>query len=170
MGKFGLLTSSQNFMKIIEIFDTIIGKMQGISYPFANFLKEILLVFLFAKGNHTFTNLARYSSYEEKTLRRNYEKRLDLSQFTQVLLENDGQDEKFIACSDASFIPKSGKKTHGLAKFWSGTAQKAEKGLEISTLALIGLEKGLNLCLSFCRTNSCGFIRGKPFGLLFGSN
>lgn len=139
-------------MKIIEIFDTIIGKMQGISYPFAKFLKEILLVFLFAKGKHTFTNLARYSSYEEKTFRRNYEKRLDLSQFTQVLLENYGQDEKFIACSDASFIPKSGKETHGLAKFWSGTAQKAEKGLEISVLSLIGLEKGLNLCLSVEQT------------------
>lgn len=85
--------------------------------------------------------MARWSKLGEKTFRRNYEKGLRLSQFTEILVETYGQKKEFIACSDASFMPKSGKNTYGLGKFWSGTAQKAEKGLEISALALISLEK-----------------------------
>ena len=33
---------------------------------------------------------------------------------------------------DASFVPKSGKHTHGLARFWNGTHSRTEPGLEIS--------------------------------------
>jgi DDE superfamily endonuclease len=38
---------------------------------------------------------------------------------------------------DNSFIPKSGKKTHGLDWFYNGSASRSEKGLEISTIAVI---------------------------------
>lgn len=41
------------------------------------------------------------------------------------------------AVMDASFIPKSGKKTFGLGKFYNGCTGKAERGLEISELALV---------------------------------
>jgi hypothetical protein len=48
-----------------------------------------------------------------------------------------------IAAQDASFIPKSGKGTDGLGKFYNGCAGRAERGLEISALALIDLtQKG----------------------------
>src|SRR5437879_11611558 len=36
---------------------------------------------------------------------------------------------------DASFVPKSGKTTYGLDRFWNGSHSRPEKGLEISTLA-----------------------------------
>jgi hypothetical protein len=32
---------------------------------------------------------------------------------------------------DASFVPKSGKHTYGLDRFWNGSHSRAEKGLEI---------------------------------------
>jgi hypothetical protein len=38
---------------------------------------------------------------------------------------------------DNSFIPKSGKKTHGLDWFYHGSASRSEKGLEISTIVVI---------------------------------
>ena len=38
---------------------------------------------------------------------------------------------------DASHVPKSGKQTYGLGKFYSGCLGRAVKGLEISELALI---------------------------------
>lgn len=38
---------------------------------------------------------------------------------------------------DPCFIPKSGKKTPGLAYFWSGTANAAKRGLEILGMALV---------------------------------
>jgi hypothetical protein len=40
---------------------------------------------------------------------------------------------------DASFVPKSGKHTYGLDRFWNGSHSRAEKGLEISTLAWLDL-------------------------------
>jgi hypothetical protein len=45
-----------------------------------------------------------------------------------------------IAALDCSFVTKSGKKTYGLGKFWDGKQGKAEKGLEISTLAVVDVD------------------------------
>jgi hypothetical protein len=43
-----------------------------------------------------------------------------------------------------SFIPKSGKHTHGLDWFYNGSASRSQKGLEISTLAIIDAGVALN--------------------------
>ena len=40
-----------------------------------------------------------------------------------------------------AFIPKSGKKTHGLDYFWNGCAGKAEKGLEIDVIAVVKIDE-----------------------------
>jgi hypothetical protein len=40
---------------------------------------------------------------------------------------------------DASFVPKSGKHTYGLDRFWNGSHSRTERGLEISTLAWLDL-------------------------------
>ena len=42
-----------------------------------------------------------------------------------------------VAALDCSFINKSGDKTYGLGKYWNGKQGKAERGLEISTLAIV---------------------------------
>ncbi len=42
---------------------------------------------------------------------------------------------------DASFIPKSGKKTYGKDNFWNGKEGRNEKGLEISALAVADPER-----------------------------
>jgi len=44
-------------------------------------------------------------------------------------------DAELISAHDASFLPKSGKQTFGLGHFFNGCASRAERGLEISTLA-----------------------------------
>ena len=49
------------------------------------------------------------------------------------------KEYELIAATDASFIPKSGEHTDGLGKFYSSTHGKAEKGLEISTLAIVNV-------------------------------
>jgi len=40
---------------------------------------------------------------------------------------------------DASFVPKSGKKTYGLDRFWNGRPGRSEKGLDISALAWLDI-------------------------------
>ena len=40
---------------------------------------------------------------------------------------------------DASLVPKSGKHTYGLDRFWNGSHSRTERGLDISTLAWLDL-------------------------------
>ena len=49
-------------------------------------------------------------------------------------------NEEVIAALDCSHITKSGKKTYGLDRFWSGCLNRAVKGLEISMLSLIDVK------------------------------
>jgi Transposase DDE domain. len=42
-----------------------------------------------------------------------------------------------ILTMDASFIPKAGKCTYGLGKFWNGAQSRSMRGLEISNVALV---------------------------------
>lgn len=49
---------------------------------------------------------------------------------------------------DASFIKKSGKHSFGLDKFWNGSGGKAEKGLEVSLVALIDTSQNRAFALS----------------------
>jgi hypothetical protein len=52
-------------------------------------------------------------------------------------IEQRASQGELVAAMDASYIPKSGKKTDGLGKFYSGCLGKAVKGLELSEIALI---------------------------------
>lgn len=53
---------------------------------------------------------------------------------------------------DASFVPKSGKHTSGLDRFWNGSHRRAEQGLEISTLAWLDITDNCAYSLSVEQT------------------
>lgn len=53
---------------------------------------------------------------------------------------------------DASFVPKSGKHTYGLDRFWNGSHSRAEKGLDLSTLAWLDITDNCAYCLSVEQT------------------
>jgi hypothetical protein len=53
---------------------------------------------------------------------------------------------------DASFVPKSGKKTYGLDHFWNGCQSRREKGLEILGIALVDVDKNTGFTLSVAQT------------------
>jgi hypothetical protein len=46
-----------------------------------------------------------------------------------------------IAAQDASFIPKNGRQTFGLGPFCNGCAGRAERGLELATLAVVDVTR-----------------------------
>ena len=52
----------------------------------------------------------------------------------------------------ASFIPKSGKQTFGLGHFFNGCTSRAERGLEISTLAVVDVTRRCALTLAVAQT------------------
>jgi Transposase DDE domain len=59
---------------------------------------------------------------------------------------------ELISAHDASFIPKSGKQTFGLGHFFNGCASRAERGLEISTLAVVDVTRRCAFTLAAAQT------------------
>jgi len=130
------MTSIKNILTSIFAKNIVKHKWQ------ADFLIELFELVFSIQGRLNYTNLSRYSKYNELTFRRNYKKFFDWVNFNLALMQLAGINfsDPMIAVMDCSFIPKAGKKTFGLDKFFSGTAGRAKKGLEISLLSLIDVK------------------------------
>ena len=117
------------------------------------------------RGRVNFTNLARYSAFCEQTFRRHFRKAFDWVAFNLVfcrLRRHSG--EPLIGAFDCTYLPKSGKKTWGLGYFFSSTAGKNMRGLEVSILGAMTTKGGEPVGrdatpLDFCRQESWLFPR-----------
>lgn len=96
-------------------------------------------------------NLSRYCKYCEESIRNAFERSFDFFGFNYLLMQNNLAKEKIIAF-DPSYIYKSGKKTPGLGRYWSGTAQQTLKGLEIGELAYMDVQSGTAFHLEAIQT------------------
>ena len=124
-------------MSIEAILQPILAKLSGIGKHQRTFFVELVSVFLGRQGRATFENLGRYSRFTELTFRRQFATFFDWLGFNIACI--DWQRETHIGIVDCSFLPKSGKVTFGLDKFWSSCAGKALLGLEVSVLACVGV-------------------------------
>ncbi len=116
--------------------------VRNLTLPQLKFMTHIFLLFVSLKGRINFTTMGRYGSYNEKSYRMNFTIPFNFAQFNTGLIESRVPEKRrFILAADCSYIPKSGKKTDNLGMFWSGSHSRALKGLEISTIAAIDLEK-----------------------------
>jgi len=101
-------------------------------------LKELLCVLLALRGRVTFTNLARYSIYHEQTFRRHYERFFDWVGFNLLILRFRAHPlEPVIGVFDCSVLPKSGRATYGIDRFFCSQAGRSERGLEVSILGVV---------------------------------
>lgn len=117
-----------------------------------DFLIELFTTLFSRQGRFNFENLTRYSKYNELTHRRQFSKYLDWFSLNKAFVDfNCGVH---IGVIDCSFISKSGKKTFGLDKFWSGVASKAKHGLEVSVLGCINVVSGKATFLDATQTPS----------------
>lgn len=73
-----------------------------------------------------------------------FAKVFDWFEFNFQLVKSTCQKE-VIAVFDPCFIQKSGRKTYGLGKFWSGSAGRALKGLEAGLLCFVDVAAGTAL-------------------------
>lgn len=105
------------------------------------FISHMLLLFLIVRSRINFLQLSRHSEqYCEHTMRLNFEKYADLGTMNRCLIQQHGSGH-YVLALDASWLPKSGKATPGVGKYWSGTAQKALWGLETCLLSAIDVDK-----------------------------
>jgi hypothetical protein len=113
-------------------------QMPAVSKPQAKCLDTLFATILALRGRINFRNLSRYCDYCERTIARQCRRCFDWSDFPQRVITvalNPGSE--VISAQEASFIPKSGKRTFGLGHFFNGCTARAERGLESSTLAVV---------------------------------
>jgi len=139
-------------MKTIEIFSAKLAKLPKLPQPLKKFLLELVVVFLICPGRYNFMNLSRWSSYNERSFRRNYDKDFAFVELNKLLIDaHFGKDESILAI-DASYVRKSGKHSFGVDRFWSGVAQQVVWGQEVSVVSLISVPKREALSLSIEQT------------------
>lgn len=123
------------------LIDAIVAKATDLTKCRRQFLSHILMLFLSVRHRINFLQLARHSEhYCEHSMRLHFEHFVDFAQINQQLIRQHGSGH-FVLALDASYLPKSGKATPGLGHFWSGTAQQALWGLEVSLLSVIDVEQ-----------------------------
>ncbi len=135
------------------IIQSLLTSMGDLTRPQKKFLLTLFSTLLISCGRTTFTNLSRYSLLNERTYRRQYQRSFNFIEFNQKLIEQAVEPEsEVILAVDCSFIPKSGKQTYGMDYFYNGSASRAEKGLEISAMAVVDVSKKRGYSLSVQQT------------------
>jgi len=79
------------------------------------------------------------------------EQPFDWAEFNAELVRSHCSKELILAY-DPSYLPKSGKKTPDVGNFYSGTAQRVKRGIEIGCMAVIDVENGTGFSLEAVQT------------------
>ena len=104
-------------------------------------------------GKVNYTNLSRYSELSERTYRRHFDRGIGFEGLNQQLIEQVRREQRAqIAVVDCTFLEKSGRHTDGLDWFYNGKTQRAEKGLELSVVAIVDVAQNTGYTLSAQQT------------------
>ncbi len=133
--------------------------------PRRDFFIEIMLLFLSIKGRLNFLQFGRYGNFGEQRYRQQFEKQFDFLNFNKEITMTHGSGN-FVIAFDPSYISKSGKKTPGRDKFWSGVAGQAKFGLEISGIAAVDIDNKTAFHLEAVQTPTYKDIENKGMTLL----
>src|SRR5215213_1606004 len=132
----------------------ILKQLPRLGQPQRKFLATLFVTILVLRGRVNFRNLSRYCDYSERTIARQFRKPFDWPDFHQrVLMTALDPRSELVSAHDASFLPKSGKQTFGLGHFFNGCASRAERGLEMSTLAVVDVTRRCAFTLAVAQTS-----------------
>ena len=137
----------------MRLLQSVLSCLKQTKKPQHKFVTHLLGLMLMLPGHATFRNMSRYSPYHERTFARWYGRNFDWVSLNQAAItEVVPPEHEQALVMDASFVPKSGKHTYGLDRFWNGSHSRAEKGLELSTLAWLDITDNCAYCLSVEQT------------------
>ena len=138
----------------METIKRILSQM-SISKPQLKFLLTLFSTIMILRGRMNYRNMSRYSVLHEKSFSRNFRKPFDFTGLNHCLIsETIPEENRKMAAIDASYVPKSGKRSYGIDYFWSGVAGRSKKGQEISSLAIVDLDYNTAYNLSVEQTPS----------------
>jgi len=144
---------------------TILSKMVGLNKPRRIFITSIMILYLSMRGRYTFKGFERYGDYCEKSYRLQFEKPFNFLQFNKLLIQQNLSGFLIIAF-DPSYLPKSGKKTPNIDKFWSGCLGKAVKGIEIGGLGVVDVEQNTAFNLEAIQTPNQAELKNRGQSLV----
>ncbi len=122
----------------MRILENTLQKMSNIGEPQRKFLIVLMTTLMLNRGKANYRNLSRYSEIGEKSYSRWFRREFDFVEFNRLAMQEHMPSENIkVAAMDCRFVTKSGKHTYGIDNFYNGKHSKAEKGLEISTLAVV---------------------------------
>jgi hypothetical protein len=137
----------------MTIVTDILQQRPAVRQPQRKFLTVLFATILALRGRVTFRNLSRYCAYSERTLARQFRASFDWPDcHERVLTASLDPRSELLSAQEASFIPKSGKQTFGLGHFFKGCANRAERGLELSTLAVVEVTRRCAFTLAVAQT------------------
>jgi len=115
------------------------------------FFISVLCLFLSIKGKINFLQLERYGENCEQTARNQFQESFEFLPFNAALVSKHCSARTVIGF-DPTYLPKSGKKTEGVGKFWSGCAGAPKWGLEVCGIAAIDLDNHTAMHLEAIQT------------------
>jgi hypothetical protein len=122
--------------------------------PQQKLLCHVMHLMLMLPGRITFRNLSRYSPYHEKAFARCFARDVDFVSLNRAaMVEVVSPSHEHVLAFDPSCVPTSGKHSYGLDMFWNGAHSRAEKGLEIATLAWVDVTQNSAYTLSVEQTS-----------------
>lgn len=137
----------------MQLIETILSQMSSVTTPQRKFMLLLLNALMYLPSRFNFRNLGRYTDLHEKTFSRWFMRRFDFLEFNQRMLNDVLADKsERIAAVDASYVPKSGRKSYGLGWFWNGAQGRSERGQEISLLAVVDVTRRTAYTLSVYQT------------------
>jgi hypothetical protein len=126
----------------MTIVNDILRQMPGLGQPQRKFLATLCVTILVLRGRVNCRHLRRSCDYAERTIARQFRAPFDWPDLHQrVLMTALAPHSALLSAPEASFISKSGKQTCGLGHFFTGCASRAERGLEIATLAVVAVTR-----------------------------
>lgn len=150
----------------LSSFTTIMAQMKGFSKSRKEFLTHMLRLFLSISGRINFLQLARHTTtYVESTARLQFEQYVDFATLNGHYILQKGSAH-FVIAFDLSYLPKSGKATQGIGKYWSGAAQASLWGLEVGLLSVIDVDHHTAFHLDAIQTPAKAEREAKGINLL----
>lgn len=98
-----------------------LSKVKDVSAPARKFILHIIPLWLSMNCRFTFLNMQRWSGHCERSYRSMFSKAVDWFHFNYEVVKACFKG-RVIAVFAPFYLPKCGKKTYGVAKFYSGTA------------------------------------------------
>jgi hypothetical protein len=140
--------------------------MPRLSKPRKEFFTHLLGLFLSISHRINFLQLARHSDkYVESSYRLHFEQYFDFAMVNHQLIQQHGSGH-YVLAFDPSYIPKSGRATTGVGKYWSGSAQTALWGLEAGLLSVIDVDYHTAFHLDVVQTPASAERQAKDITLL----